>query len=474
MLDDKTHRIEKDFLGEMKINNENYFGIQTLRAVENFPITGQYIDEELIRGMGLVKIAAARANKKVGQLNPKLAAVIEQAALEVVDGKWNDQFIVDPIQGGAGTSVNMNANEVIANRALEILGEEKGNYMVLSGNSHVNMSQSTNDAFPTAFKLALLNRLNQLLPAMESLHHSFSEKASEFEHCLKMGRTHLQDAVPIRLGQEFSAYAAVLYRNIEAVRQVRESLYETNMGATAVGTGLNADPDYIRFVINELAEITGFPVTTSPNLVDGTQNTDVYVTVSGTLKTVMSSLSKIANDLRLMASGPRTGLNEILLPPRQPGSSIMPGKVNPVMAEVVNQVAFKVIGNDVTVTLASEAGQFELNVMEPVLVSSLLDSIRMMTNVIDVFDRHCIRGIQAHTERMEQYVNQSVGVITAINPHIGYETASSIAKEAISTGRPVREICLERGVLSEDDLSVILDPYEMTKPGISGKALTEI
>ncbi|WP_280770685.1 aspartate ammonia-lyase [Salipaludibacillus daqingensis] len=472
-MNGNTHRIEKDFLGEMKIHNECYYGIQTLRAVENFPITGQHIDEELICGIGMVKIAAARANRKVGQLGAHLADAIEQAAMEVANGRWNDQFIVDPIQGGAGTSVNMNANEVIANRALEILGEEKGNTMVLSANSHVNMSQSTNDAFPTAFKLALLNRLNQLLPAIESLQASFLEKASEFENCLKMGRTHLQDAVPIRLGQEFGAYSAVLERDIKRIRNVIESLYETNMGATAVGTGLNADPDYIHIVIQELAEISSFPMTTSPNLVDGTQNTDVYVTVSSTMKTAMSNLSKISNDLRLMASGPRTGLNEILLPPRQPGSSIMPGKVNPVMAEVVNQVAFKVIGNDVTVTLASEAGQFELNVMEPVLVSSLLDTIRMMTNVIDVFDRHCIQGIKANNERMEQYVNQSVGVITAINPHIGYESASSIAKEAIATGRPVRDICIERGVLSEDELDEILDPYEMTNPGISGKSLIE-
>ncbi|WP_041582222.1 aspartate ammonia-lyase [Salisediminibacterium selenitireducens] len=473
MTETNDFRIEKDFLGEMKISNQHYYGIQTLRAVENFPITGQSIDEELIRGMGLVKAAAARANCKVGQLPARLADAIEKASFEVADGRWNEEFIVDPIQGGAGTSVNMNANEVIANRALEILGHEKGDFMVLSANSHVNMSQSTNDAFPTAFKLALLSRLNQLLPAMESLHASFLEKASEFEHCLKMGRTHLQDAVPIRLGQEFGAYAAVIERNLNHIRQIRGTLYETNMGATAVGTGLNADPEYIRTVIEELAAMSGFPLTTSPNLVDGTQNTDVYVTVSGALKTTMASLSKIANDLRLMASGPRTGLNEILLPPRQPGSSIMPGKVNPVMAEVVNQVAFKVIGNDVTVTLASEAGQFELNVMEPVLVSSLLDSIRMMTNVMDVFDRHCIQGIQAHTERMAQYVDQSVGVITAINPHIGYEPAASIAKEAISSGRPVRDICLERGVLTELELKEILDPYEMTKPGISGKALIE-
>ncbi|SDZ49352.1 aspartate ammonia-lyase [Evansella caseinilytica] len=467
-------RLERDFLGEKELSNDCYYGIQTLRAVENFPITGQKMDKELIRGMGMVKKAAAKANHRVGLLPAHIAEAIEKASDEVIAGKWNEQFIVDPIQGGAGTSVNMNANEVIANRALEILGEDKGNILILSANSHVNMSQSTNDAFPTAFKLALLNRINQLLPVMEALHCAFLEKASEFQGYLKMGRTHLQDAVPIRLGQEFGAYAAVLARDIERIRTTRTSLYETNMGATAVGTGLNADPDYIRIVTQELSDISGFPMKTSANLIDGTQNTDVYTTISAALKTCMTNLSKISNDLRLMSSGPRTGLNEILLPPRQPGSSIMPGKVNPVMAEVVNQVAFKVIGNDLTITLASEAGQFELNVMEPVLVASLLDSINMMTNVLEVFNNYCIQGIEAHVEKMEEYVMNSVGVITAINPHVGYEAAAAIAKEAIKTGRPVREICEERGVLSQKELDFILDPFEMTKPGISGRKLKEV
>lgn len=474
MLTKERLRVEKDFLGEKEISNDCYYGIQTLRAVDNFPITGQSIDEELIRGMGMVKKAAAIANHKTRQLSKKLAEAIIMASDEVIAGKWNDQFIVDPIQGGAGTSVNMNANEVIANRALEILGEEKGNALILSSNSHVNMSQSTNDAFPTGFKLALINRMNQLLPMMEALHCTFLEKASEFESHLKMGRTHLQDAVPIRLGQEFSAYASVLERDIHRVRQTRSALYDANMGATAVGTGLNADPEYIRIVIQELADISGFPMKTSENLVDGTQNTDIYTTVSGSLKVCMSNLSKIANDLRLMASGPRTGLNEINLPPRQPGSSIMPGKVNPVMAEVVSQVAFKVIGNDVTITLASEAGQFELNVMEPVLVSSLLDSVKMMTNVMDVFNRYCVQGITANENQMKRQVENSVGIITAINPHVGYEAASSVAKEAISSGRPVREICEERGILTGEELDIILDAFEMTKPGISGRAMIQM
>lgn len=469
MATEVKFRKETDFLGEMEIPSESYYGIQTLRAVENFPITGLKIDKELIRGIGLVKIAAARANQRIGQLDEKIAKAIEEAAQEVVDGKWDDQFLVDPIQGGAGTSVNMNANEVIANRALEIIGEEKGNTKVISPNSHVNMAQSTNDAFPTAVKLAILRRIDQLLPVMEALREAYLEKASEFDECLKMGRTHLQDAVPIRLGQEFSAYAAALGRDIERVKQAKEALYEVNMGATAVGTGLNADPEYIKLVVEELSEISGYPIKTTENLVDGTQNTDVYVALSSALKTCMTSTSKVANDLRLMSSGPKAGLAEINLPPRQPGSSIMPGKVNPVMAEVVNQVAFRVIGNDVTVTLASEAGQFELNVMEPVLVYSLLESIKIMTNVLDVFNRYCIKGITANKETMEEYVNRSVGIITAINPHIGYEQASSIAKEALTTGRSVREICLEREVLTEEELNAILNPFEMTKPGISGK-----
>jgi aspartate ammonia-lyase len=469
MVTQTSHRIEKDFLGEKEISNNCYYGIQTLRAVENFPITGQRIDEELIRGIGMVKKAAALANQKTGHLARHLAEAIVNASDEVIEGKWNDQFIVDPIQGGAGTSINMNGNEVIGNRALELMGEEKGNVRALSPNSHVNMSQSTNDAFPTAFKLALLNRLHQLIPVMKMLHATLEGKALEFDGYLKMGRTHLQDAVPIRLGQEFSAYAAVVQRDIERISQTMTYLYETNMGATAVGTGLNADPKYIEQVIVELSEISGFPMTTAVNLVDATQNTDVYTSVSGALKICVTNLSKIANDLRLMASGPRTGLNEISLPSRQPGSSIMPGKVNPVMAEVVNQVAFRVIGNDLTVTLASEAGQFELNVMEPVLVASLLDSIKMMTNAIDVFNRFCVQGITGNKEVMEESVKKSVGVITAINPHVGYETASSIAKEAIEKGRPVREIVEERGVLTAEELDRILDPFEMTKPGISGR-----
>lgn len=470
-MTDKRYRIEKDFLGEKEVPQDAYYGIQTLRAVENFPITGYRLDESLIIALAIVKKSAAQANLAIGQLPPQIAHAIIQAAEEIIAGKLHDQFIVDPIQGGAGTSINMNANEVIANRALEILNKEKGNYQMISPNSHVNMSQSTNDVFPTAIHIAVLSKLDVLIQEMEQMHQSFMNKAEEFKHILKMGRTHLQDAVPIRLGQEFEAYARVLHRDIERIRHSRQHLYEVNMGATAVGTGLNADPEYIEKVVEFLRNNSGFPLKKAEHLVDATQNTDTYSEISSALKVCMINMSKIANDLRLMASGPRAGLNELILPARQPGSSIMPGKVNPVMAEVVNQVAFQVIGNDHTISLASEAGQFELNVMEPVLVFNLLQSIKIMTNAFRVFRTYCLNGIKANEERMKEYVEKSVGVITAINPHVGYETASAIAKEALETGKSVRSLCLEKGILTEEELNKILDPYEMTNPGISGKEL---
>ncbi|WP_408056820.1 aspartate ammonia-lyase [Ureibacillus massiliensis] len=461
-------RIEKDFLGEKEIPKDAYYGVQTMRAVDNFPITGYRIHPELIKSLGIVKKAAALANIEVGMLQREIGQFIIQACEEVVAGKWNDQFIVDPIQGGAGTSINMNANEVIANRALELMGEEKGNYQQISPNSHVNMSQSTNDAFPTATHIAVLSLLNQLLEAAKTMKNAFDSKAEEFSGIIKMGRTHLQDAVPILLGQEFEAYSRVLSRDIDRISLSRQHLYEVNMGATAVGTGLNADPLYIDAVVRNLSEISGFPLNRAEHLVDATQNTDCYTEVSSTLKVCMINMSKIANDLRLMASGPRDGLFEILLPSRQPGSSIMPGKVNPVMAEVVNQVAFQVMGNDLTISQASEAGQFELNVMEPVLFFNLIQSISIMSNVFMVFTEKCLKGIKANEERLKQYVEQSVGIITAVNPHIGYELAAQIAKEAIATGASVRELCLKSGALTTEQLDKILDPYEMTHPGIAG------
>ncbi|QIZ06086.1 aspartate ammonia-lyase [Priestia megaterium] len=466
-------RIEKDFLGEKEVPVNAYYGIQTLRAVENFPITGYIIHEELIKALAIVKKAAALANMETKRLYEGAGKAIIEAAEEIIDGKWHDHFIVDPIQGGAGTSMNMNANEVIANRALELIGKERGDYFHISPNSHVNMAQSTNDAFPTAIHIATLNMLEKLLDTMEYMHGVFEQKAKEFDRVIKMGRTHLQDAVPIRLGQEFEAYSRVIARDIKRIKQSRQHLYEVNMGATAVGTGLNADPRYIERVVEHLADISGLSLVGAEHLVDATQNTDVYTEVSAALKVCMMNMSKIANDLRLMASGPRTGLGEITLPSRQPGSSIMPGKVNPVMAEVINQVAFQVIGNDHTICLASEAGQLELNVMEPVLVFNLLQSISIMNNAFRAFTDYCLKGIEANEERMKEYVEKSAGIITAVNPHIGYEVAARIAREAILTGQPIRELCLKYDVLSEEELDLILDPYEMTHPGIAGAVLLD-
>jgi aspartate ammonia-lyase len=472
-LTDEPMRLEKDFLGEMQVPADMYYGIQTLRAVDNFPITGYRIHEAMIVAIAMVKKAAALANMETKQLTPSLGSVIVQAAEEIIAGKWHEQFIVDPIQGGAGTSFNMNANEVIANRAIELSGGTKGNYFLISPNSHVNMSQSTNDCFPTAIHIAILTLIEKLLLTMEALNEAFMNKAIEFAGVIKMGRTHLQDAVPIRLGQEFEAYNRVLARDMKRIQQTREHLYGVNMGATAVGTGLNADLLYMTRIVEILSGISGLPLVNAEHLVDATQNTDVYTEVSASLKICMINMSKVANDLRLMASGPRTGLGEINLPARQPGSSIMPGKVNPVMCEVVNQVAFQVIGNDQTICLASEAGQLELNVMEPVLIFNLLESLSMMNQVFGVFRIYCIEGIEANVSHCKEDVEQSVGIITALNPHLGYEVASRIAREAIVTGRSVRELCLLYNVLTEQELDCILDPYQMTQPGIAGKSLLE-
>lgn len=466
-------RIEKDFLGTKEVPNDAYYGVQTLRAVENFPITGYRMHGELIRAIAMVKKAAALTNMETKRLHEPLGEAIVQAAQEIIEGKWHDQFIVDPIQGGAGTSFNMNANEVIANRALEYMGKSKGDYFSLSPNTHVNMAQSTNDAFPTAIHIAVLNLLDKLLVTMEGMHQALQQKASEFDAIIKMGRTHLQDAVPIRLGQEFEAYSRALGRDIKRLKQAKEHLYEVNLGATAVGTGLNADPYYIKRSVEILAEISGLPLVSAEHLVDATQNTDAYTEVSAALKVCMINMSKMANDLRLMASGPRTGLSEIFLPSRQPGSSIMPGKVNPVMCEVINQVAFQVMGNDHTICLASEAGQLELNVMEPVLIFNLLQSLSVMNQAFHAFRIYCLEGIEANAERCKEYVDKSVGIITALNPHLGYETSARIAYEAIQTGRSVRELCILHNVLTEEELDIILDPYEMTKPGIAGVALLQ-
>ncbi|MCM3712019.1 aspartate ammonia-lyase [Sporosarcina luteola] len=463
-------RIEKDFLGEKEVPNHVYYGIQTIRATENFPITKERMHPELIRAIGIVKKAAAISNVLVNDLPKDIGFAIVEASDEVIEGALTDQFIVDPIQGGAGTSFNMNANEVIANRALEIMGRDKGDYSFISPNNHVNMSQSTNDAFPTAIKIATHQMVNQLVETLERFVDELKTKEKEFDGVIKMGRTHLQDAVPVRLGQEFSAYRSVIERDIERIGRTRVHLSEINMGATAIGTGLNANAQYIETAVEQLRTISGLPLKSASNLIDSTQNTDVYTELSSALKICMINLSKMANDLRLMASGPKAGLNEINLPARQPGSSIMPGKVNPVMAEVMNQIAFQVIGNDHTISLASEAGQFELNVMEPVLVYNLLQSLTVMKNGIEVFRKYCISGITANVSQMQDYVERSIGTITALTPYIGYEMSSKIARESFETGVPLKELCLRYNVLTLDELTRLLDPYQMTEMKREGVA----
>jgi aspartate ammonia-lyase len=462
-------RIEHDFLGDLHVPDQVYYGIQTLRALENFSITGHKMCDEFIVALANVKKAAAIANMKTGRLSPSVGKAIVTAADEIIDGRFFDQFLVDPIQGGAGTSMNMNVNEVIANRANELLGGRKGEYNFVSPNNHVNMAQSTNDVIPTAIRIATIQKTKRLLHTLDTLTQVLYGKANEFNRVIKMGRTHLQDAVPITLGQEFSAYAEAVKRSANRIERALQSLLTVNMGATAVGTGLNAEPEYIEFVVAELAKLTHEPIISSPNLVDGTQNTDVLAEISGTLKVCALALSKIANDLRLMASGPKCGFNEINLEARQPGSSIMPGKVNPVMPELLNQVCFQVIGNDLTISLAVEAGQFELNVMEPVLAYNLFNSLTILTNAVDAFTTKCVETITANVERCQEMCDRSIGIVTALAPYLGYEQSAKVAEEALATGQTVKDIVAKKGLLSLAELEAILAPEEMTQPGIAGK-----
>lgn len=461
-------RIEKDFLGEEELPQEVYYGIQSLRARDNFPITGYKMDPTLIRAIGYIKKAAAQTNAELGLLDERIAEAIIQASEEVSAGQFDAFFIVDPIQGGAGTSFNMNANEIIANRALEILGEEKGKYNIVSPNSHVNMAQSTNDVFPTATNIALIERMHHLVEELAKLVESLKGKATEFDNVIKMGRTHLQDAVPIRLGQEFIGYYSVINRDLERISRSIKGLRSVNIGGTSVGTGLNALPEYTQMVVNLLTEFTGFELRSSESLIDATQNTDVYTEVSAMLKVNAMNLSKIANDLRLMSSGPTAGLQEINLPARQSGSSIMPGKVNPVMCEVINQIAYQVAGNDTTIGMAAENGQLELNVMKPVLVFNLLQSITILENGIRVFRDYAINGITANIEHCRNMVERSISLVTAINPYVGYEKATEVARIAVETGRPIREICIQSGILTEEEVDHILDLQNLTNPGIAG------
>ncbi len=459
-------RTEHDLLGDREVPKDALYGVQTLRAVENFPITGVRLGHypQLIRSLAMVKQAAARANLRLGLLEREVADAIDRASQEVVDGHWHGHFVVDVIQGGAGTSTNMNANEVIANRALELLGHDRGAYRHCHPNNHVNLSQSTNDAYPTAVRLAVVFKLRDLLAALRGLEQALIAKAREFDDVLKMGRTQLQDAVPMTLGQEFEALAVTTAEDIARLEETSRLFCEVNLGGTAIGTGINADPRYPELAVAELRTISGLDLVLAANLVEATPDTGAFVMFSGVLKRVAVKLGKLCNDLRLLSSGPRCGLNEINLPPMQPGSSIMPGKVNPVIPEVVNQVAFQVIGNDLAITMAAEAGQLQLNVMEPVIAFNLFSSLDMLAAAVETLTDRCIAGITANRERCLEMVEHSVGVVTALVPALGYDRASDVAREALETGRPVRELVLERGWLAADEVDRLLSPQAMTRP----------
>ncbi|PRY06085.1 aspartate ammonia-lyase [Pontibacter ummariensis] len=445
-------RTEHDFLGEKEIPNEVYYGIQTARALDNFHITGIPVSKEplFIQAFGYVKKAAAMANRDCGVLAPEIADAICKACDKLIAGEYLDQFVTDIIQGGAGTSVNMNVNEVVANLALEMLGHQKGEYQHVHPNNHVNFSQSTNDAYPTAFRLALYRKIEHYVESLENLQQAFAKKGEEFKNVLKMGRTQLQDAVPMTLGAEFHGYATTIKEDILRLNEAKMLICEVNMGATAIGTSINAPEGYPQIVTDHIRELTGIPVTLAEDLIEATCDTGAYVQVSGVLKRSAVKISKICNDLRLLSSGPRAGINEINLPRMQPGSSIMPGKVNPVIPEVVNQTAFYVIGNDMTVTMAAEAGQLQLNVMEPVIAFSLFSSFTYMSNACYTLQEKCVDGITANEELCKQMVMNSIGIVTALNPILGYEVASSIAKEALATGKSIHEITvLERGLITQ-------------------------
>lgn len=459
-------RIEHDLLGEREIPDNAYYGIQTLRAVENFSISGIKLSlyPQLITSFAQVKTAAARANRDLGLLPDNVYKAIEKACDEVRTGAFNGEFIIDMVQGGAGTSTNMNANEVIANRALELLGHKKGEYTHCHPNNHVNLSQSTNDAYPTAVKIALYAGNKKLTAELSTLISAMHAKAKEFANVLKMGRTQLQDAVPMTLGQTFEAYAVTLEEEIQRLNENARLFLEINMGATAIGTGINSEPGYAQKVTEHLSAITGTPLVSAPNLIEATQDTGSFVMYSSSVKRLAVKLSKICNDLRLLSSGPRCGINEINLPPMQPGSSIMPGKVNPVIPEVVNQTAFKVIGNDLTVTLASEAGQLELNVFEPIITLSLFQSQDMICNAMNTLRVRCIEGITANVEHCRSMVYGSIGLVTALNPVIGYEEASDIARTALKTGTSVYDLVLQKKLLTKAQLDDVLNPENMTHP----------
>ena len=467
-------RVEKDSIGTKDVPENVYYGVQSLRAAENFHITGLNMHPEIINSLAYIKKAAAITNCEAGLLDKRRTQAIVQACDEILEGKFREDFIVDPIQGGAGTSLNMNANEVIANRAIEILGGKKGDYSVVNPNDHVNCGQSTNDVIPTAGKMTSLRLLKKLKKQLLRLHSALEQKADEFDGVIKMGRTQLQDAVPIRLGQEFKAYSVAILRDLNRMDKAMDEMRTLNMGGTAVGTGLNADESYLRRIVPNLSEISGMDLVQAYDLIDATQNLDSFVAVSGAVKACAVTLSKIANDLRLMSSGPRAGFGEINLPAKQNGSSIMPGKVNPVIPEVVNQVAFNAIGNDMTITMAAEAGQLELNAFEPIIFYCLFQSIDTIAYAVNTFVDNCVIGITANETRCRYFVENSVGIITAICPYVGYQKAAEIAKEAIKTGESVRKLIIEKGLLTKEQMDEIMDPVQMTEPGISGKTVNKI
>jgi len=462
-----SNRIEHDLLGDKPVPSAAYWGVHTARALENFPITGTPISTypQLVCALAAVKEAAARTNAELGLLAPELADAIVAACGEIRDGALHDQFVVDVVQGGAGTSTNMNANEVVANRALELLGHERGEYDHLHPNEHVNLSQSTNDAYPTAVNVATILALRELSAAMAVLEAAFAAKAAEFHDVLKMGRTQLQDAVPMTVGQEFGTYAVMLGEDRQRLDEAATLLHEINLGATAIGTGLNTPPGYAEVACRHLATVTGLPLTTAADLVEATQDCGAFVHLSGVLKRIAVKLSKTCNDLRLLSSGPRAGLNEINLPPVQAGSSIMPGKINPVIPEVVNQVAFEVIGNDMTVTMAAEAGQLQLNAFEPVILHSLAKSITHLAAACRVLAERCVTGITVNADVTTGFVENSIGLVTALNPAIGYAAATGIAQEALASGRGVAELVLERELVTPQRLAELLRPERLARPG---------
>jgi aspartate ammonia-lyase len=462
------HRMEKDLLGPLAVPADVYYGVQTQRALENFNLTGVPLSHfpKLIIGLAMVKKAAGAANRDIGELEEHKYEAIAHACDRLINGEYHDQFVVDMIQGGAGTSTNMNANEVIANIALEYMGHNKGEYSKLHPNNDVNMSQSTNDAYPTAIRVGLQLSHSELVDSLAALQKAFCVKRDEFKDIIKMGRTQLQDAVPMTLGQEFGAFATTLGEDIDRIGGMYDLLLEVNLGGTAIGTGINADPRYAVLAVDHLARIAGYPIRLAPDLIEATSDMGAFVLFSGMTKRLAIKLSKICNDLRLLSSGPRTGLFEINLPAQQPGSSIMPGKVNPVIPEAVNQVAYQVIGNDLAITMAAESGQLQLNVMEPLIAYKILENMRLLRRAMDMLRERCVVGITANVDRCRELVENSIGLITALNPYIGYENATRLAAEALRTGKSVLELVRAEGLVDEELLVEILRPENMINPRV--------